>query len=205
MPLTNLEAAAGDAPAPPAPPRERILGVARDLFYRHGIHAVGVDAIAEAAGTNKMTLYRHFASKDELVAECLRRQAAEMEEARARISAAHAGDPLGELFAWLRHLGEYKTSEAHRGCAFVNAAIELPDRNHPARRVVEDYKRQARERLVTMCRNAALDDPELVADEIFLLCEGALVSLQSVGANGPAARLVEMLQGIVAGHACRGA
>ena len=55
-----------------------------------------------------------------------------------------------------------------------------------------------------MCRNAALDDPDLVADEIFLLCEGALVSLQSVGANGPAARLVEMLQGIVAGHACCG-
>ena len=54
------------------PPRERILAVAADLFYRHGIRAVGVEAIAEAAGTNKMTLYRHFASKDELVAEYLR-------------------------------------------------------------------------------------------------------------------------------------
>ena len=56
----------------PVPPRERILAVARELFYRRGIHAVGVDSIAEAAGTNKMTLYRHFASKDELVAACLR-------------------------------------------------------------------------------------------------------------------------------------
>ncbi|HUZ75828.1 MAG TPA: helix-turn-helix domain-containing protein [Stellaceae bacterium] len=205
MPLTSLELSVADAPAVSAPPRERILAVARDLFYRHGIHAVGVDAIAEAAGTNKMTLYRHFASKDELVAECLRRLAAEMDAARTRIAAAHAGDPLGELFAWLRFLGEYKTNEAHRGCAFVNTAIELPDRNHPARRVVEDYKRQARERLVTMCRSASLDDPDLVADEIFLLCEGALVSRQSVGPNGPAARLVEMLQGIVAGHACRSA
>ena len=54
------------------PPRERILVVAADLFYRHGIRAVGVEAIADAAGTNKMTLYRHFASKDELVAEYLR-------------------------------------------------------------------------------------------------------------------------------------
>ena len=54
------------------PPRERILAVAADLFYRHGIRAVGVEAIAEAAGTNKMTLYRHFASKDELVAAYLR-------------------------------------------------------------------------------------------------------------------------------------
>ena len=57
------------------PPRERLLAVAGDLFYRHGIRAVGVEAIAEAAGTNKMTLYRHFASKDELVAEYLRESA----------------------------------------------------------------------------------------------------------------------------------
>jgi len=57
------------------PPRERILATAVELFYRHGIRAVGVDSIAEAAGTNKMTLYRHFTSKDELVAEYLRRLA----------------------------------------------------------------------------------------------------------------------------------
>ena len=61
------------------PPRERILAVARELFYRRGIHAVGVDAIAEAASTNKMTLYRHFSSKDELVAACLRELVAEVE------------------------------------------------------------------------------------------------------------------------------
>ena len=63
------------------PPRERILAAAGDLFYRHGIRAVGVEAIAEAAGTNKMTLYRHFASKDELVAEYLRQSA----QARGRL------------------------------------------------------------------------------------------------------------------------
>ena len=60
-----------DAALPNArvPPRQRLLAAATELFYRHGIRAVGVDAIAEAAGTNKMTLYRHFSSKDELVAE----------------------------------------------------------------------------------------------------------------------------------------
>ena len=58
-------------------PRERILAASGDLFYRLGIRAVGVEAIAEAAGTNKMTLYRHFSSKDELVAEYLRRLAAD--------------------------------------------------------------------------------------------------------------------------------
>ena len=71
------------------PPRERILAVACDLFYRHGIKAVGVDAVAEAAGTNKMTLYRHFASKDELVAEYLRRLAGKASASWDKLAAAH--------------------------------------------------------------------------------------------------------------------
>src|SRR5438445_7004670 len=103
-----------------AAPRERILSSALDLFYRHGIHAVGVDAIAEAAATNKMTLYRHFVSKDLLIAECLRRVAAEFDTAWEENAKAHAGDPNAQLLAWLRHLGEFKLNLAERGCAFIN-------------------------------------------------------------------------------------
>jgi len=185
-----------------APPRERIIAVARDLFYRHGIHAVGVDAIAEAAATNKMTLYRHFESKDALIAECLKRRAGELDAAFEQIVAAHPGDPRGALMAYLRLLGEFKIAD--RGCAFANAAIELPDPNHPARRVVEEHKLRHRERLVALSRAVGLDDPDLVADEIFLLCEGARVSLQSVGPDGPASRLVEMLQAVISGHSAGG-
>src|SRR5258708_28835905 len=83
------------------PPRERILAVAADLFYRHGVKAVGVESIAEAAGTNKMTLYRHFASKDELVAEYLRRSAKKADAIWDALEAAHPGDPLAQLRAWL--------------------------------------------------------------------------------------------------------
>src|SRR5450755_2183888 len=79
------------------PPRERILAAARELFYRRGIHAVGVDAIAEAARTNKMTLYRHFASKDLLIAACLRELTREFDVAWEAIGAAHEGDPKGQL------------------------------------------------------------------------------------------------------------
>src|ERR1700745_3343740 len=71
-------------------PRERIVTAACDLFYRHGIRAVGVDAIAEAAGTNKMTLYRHFSSKDELIAECLRRVGAKADALWDRLAPPHA-------------------------------------------------------------------------------------------------------------------
>jgi AcrR family transcriptional regulator len=83
------------------PPRERILAVAADLFYRHGIRAVGVESIAEAAGTNKMTLYRHFASKDELVAEYLRRLANKASSSWDRLAAAQPGNPRAQLRGWL--------------------------------------------------------------------------------------------------------
>src|SRR5919197_2514447 len=76
------------------PPRARILAVAADLFYRHGIRAVGVEAIAEAAGTKKMTLYRHFASKDELVAEYLRCLAEKANSAWEKWAARHPAHPL---------------------------------------------------------------------------------------------------------------
>src|SRR5436853_6662320 len=84
------------------PPRERILAASGDLFYRLGIRAVGVEAIAEAAGTNKMTLYRHFSSKDELVAEYLRRLAAHAGKFWDDLAAAHPGDPRAQLRGWLQ-------------------------------------------------------------------------------------------------------
>src|SRR4029079_596547 len=79
------------------PPRERILAAAGELFYRNGIRAVGVDAIAEAAETNKMTLYRHFASKDELVAEYLRQCAKSEATGWDKLAARYPGDPLAQL------------------------------------------------------------------------------------------------------------
>ena len=81
-----------------------------DLFYRHGIRAVGVDAIAEAAGTNKMTLYRHFSSKDELVAEYLRQAAKGDAACWERLQAEHPGDALAQLRAWLNEMAEHVVS-----------------------------------------------------------------------------------------------
>jgi AcrR family transcriptional regulator len=187
------------------PPRERILAVARELFYRRGIHAVGVDAIAEAAGTNKMTLYRHFASKDELVAACLRELVAQIDAEWDAIAAAHPGDPKGELTAWLQHIGQWFTRESGRGCALANAAIELPDPDHPARHVIKEHKSSVRERLVGLCRDAGLRDPEAVASEVFLVCEGARVAAQSLGSDEPLRRLPALLNELVTERAPAGA
>jgi AcrR family transcriptional regulator len=185
------------------PPRERLLAVAAELFYRHGIRAVGVEAIAEAAGTNKMTLYRHFASKDELVAEYLRQAASAADHCWAALEEAHPGDPLAQVRAWLAEMADHLADAGERGCPLANAAVELPDKAHPARRVIEEYKVAQRNRLAHLCRSAGLRDPEMLADELHLLLEGARVTSQSVGADGLGARLTRMGEAMIAAHAPR--
>jgi AcrR family transcriptional regulator len=174
------------------PPRERILAAASDLFYRHGIRAIGVEAVADAAGTNKMTLYRHFSSKDELVAEYLRRLAAESDAVWNDLERRHPGDAKAQLGSWLEEMAGHIGNPDERGCALANAAIELPEKGHPARSVIETFKKQQRARLAALCRKAGLRQPELTADELFLLLEGARVSTQSEGHGGPGCSFVRM-------------
>jgi AcrR family transcriptional regulator len=182
------------------PPRERILMAASDLFYRQGIRAVGVEAIAEAAGTNKMTLYRHFSSKDELVAEYLRRLARDGSRLWDELEANHPGGPRAQLRGWLAAMQAHVLDTDQRGCALANAAVELPDKEHPARCVIEQYKTAQRDRLAALCGAAGVAEPELLADELFLLLEGAHVSAQSLGPTGPASRLVRMGEALIASH-----
>ena len=182
------------------PPRARLLAAAADLFYRHGIRAVGVEAIAEAAGTNKMTLYRHFDSKDELVAEYLRQAAKEADSCWGRFQAAHPGEPLAQLRVWLAEMAEHLANSDERGCALANAAVELPEKDHPARRVIEEFKVAQRGRLIDLCQAAGLTEPDMLADELYLLLEGARVTSQSVGAAGLGARLMRMGEAMIAAH-----
>ncbi|WP_460451404.1 TetR/AcrR family transcriptional regulator [Alsobacter sp. SYSU BS001988] len=177
-------------------PRDRILDTARDLFRKFGVKGIGVDAIAEAAGTNKMTLYRHFGSKDELIAECLRDQANMAAQKWAELEAAFPEDPLRRLREWVQ-LGAACAAVDSRGCDLANAAIELPDEDHPARRVIEDFKRSQRDRLASLCREVGAADPEMLADTLSLLVEGARVSRQSVGPAGPCSRFAQVAEAAI--------
>jgi AcrR family transcriptional regulator len=178
------------------PPRERILVAARELFYRHGLHSVGVEAIAEAALTNKMTLYRHFKSKDELIVTYVSQLAGEGDAVFARIMEGNPDDPQRRLDAWVDYVEDVLTNKFERGCALANAAVEL-DTAHPARAVIEAYKQRKRDRLVKLFKAARYRDPELLADEVFLLFEGARISIQC-GGKGPASRVVRMLRALLA-------
>lgn len=158
---------------------------------------MGVELIAEAAQTNKMTLYRHFKSKDELIVVYARELAAEGDAVWERLTAAFPQDAQKRLDAWVDYVEEILTNRSERGCALANAAVELQP-EHPARTVIEEYKQRKRDNLVGLFAAADYDDPERLADEVFLLFEGARISIQC-GGRGPALRVVRMLRDLLAG------
>ena len=92
--------------------------------------------------------------------------------ASAYEAADHPGDPSAQLRAWLKDMAAHVASGDERGCPLANAAVELPEKDHPARRVIEAFKTAQRERLVQLCAAAALAEPEMLADELFLLLGG---------------------------------
>jgi AcrR family transcriptional regulator len=195
-------ARAAERPLPPrpAPPRLRILAAASELFYRHGIRAVSVDAIAEAADTNKMTLYRHFPSKDALVAEYLRGLSAQAKDHWDAVAREFADDPAKQMQVWLESVAQCVTVDAERGCALANAAVELPEKDHPARAVIEEFKNGYCRKLTDLFRAAGLTEPQALAEEVFLLIEGARINIQEVGPGGPASRLVRMIEALIEAH-----
>ena len=178
-------------------PRERIVLTAREMFYHHGIRSVGIEAITEVAGTNKMTLYRHFGSKDDLIVECIQKAVAEGCNFWDELEGKYPGDPKAQLAAWVQNCAERLGSD-ERGCEMANAAVELAEEDHPARRVIEDAKKRFRGRLAELCERAGLEQPRMVADMLGLLLEGAKISRQSEGAEGPSARFKRMADEIIA-------
>jgi len=203
MSTHSVEKILHGGPAPLAakeqPPRERILAAAVDLFYSNGIHVVSVDQIAEAASSNKMTLYRHFKSKDELVAECARQCAREWEAEWKTNAAKFPGEPLRALKSWCREISECMTGE-ERGCFMANAAVELAQADHPARRVIEESKRAHRDAMVELAREAGFVEPEALGDSLFMTMEGARVCKQSVCEAKAADRLYAMLEALILTH-----
>ncbi len=157
------------------PAAEKVLRSASDLFYRNGIAATGVDTIVEHAGVSKRTLYNNFGGKDELVAAYLRdrdaRWCTSLEEITNRYE-----DPKERLLATFEAYGEWLVGDDYRGCAFINAASEIADPDHPARAVALSHKKRVQEHLASLAAQAGLHEPETLAEELLLLLEGAMVT-----------------------------
>jgi AcrR family transcriptional regulator len=173
--------------APKSRVRDRIFKTACGLFYRHGIRGVGVDMIASEAGTNKMSFYRAFHSKDELVAEYLRDQEREGWAWWDSIIAPHAGDPRAQVEALFDSHVARTCQKSSRGCAMANAAAEISDPDHPARVVVEQFKRELRRRFRQLAVDVGAHEAEALGDALMLLFEGSLLTrLTFDSQQGPA-------------------
>jgi AcrR family transcriptional regulator len=169
--------------------RDRVLKTAARLFQREGIRAVGVDRIAAEAGVGKMTLYRHFKTKDALVAATL--QSADG-PARAALAAAmqRAGDdPRARLLAPFVMLEPWFCGRGFHGCPFMNAGLELHDPGHPATAVAARHKAATRDVFAAAARDAGLGEVAAgdLADQLALLFDGAIAQAQ-MREPGPVAR-----------------
>jgi AcrR family transcriptional regulator len=180
--------------------RDRILETAGELFYARGIHCVGVDSIASEAGTNKMSLYRNFPSKEDLVAEYLREQEREYWSVWDATVEPYPGEPRRQLEALFdgflarakskaAEVGDCKVS---RGCALGNAAVEISAEDENLRGIVLAYKTELRRRLRKLARDAGASEPDALGDALMLLLEGGCYTLSTFhGTTGPIAAMAK--------------
>ena len=182
---------------------QRIFDSACELFYRRGVRAVGVDEIVAAAGVTKPSLYRSYASKDELVTACLEKYA---EDAWGQVDAilAEAGDdPRSRLRAFVGHYAAQMAQPGFRGCPMSNMAVEYPEPGHQGRTVAEECKVAFRERLVELTRQMPVREPEALADGLLLLIEGAYTTHHVFGTQGPAQALVRSADALIEAYSLR--
>jgi AcrR family transcriptional regulator len=201
-PKTVLVPATDPKPEDVAKPRarERILHTARELFYQRGIRAVGVDAIASEAGTNKMSFYRSFASKDELVAEYLRGEERDGWHYWDETIAKHAGKPRAQVEALFDVLVTNACQDGARGCPLANAAVEITEPDHPARPIIEEYKAETRRRFRRLARDIGAREPNALGDALMLLWEGSYLALLTLGQHGPVQGATKAARALIAAY-----
>ncbi len=158
--------------------RDKILETASDLFYKQGIRAVGVDLVVEKAGVAKTSLYRHFGTKDDLVAAFLERADLDFWSEWDRVTEQHADNARAELDAQLDWIGERAGQPDYRGCPQINVVAEFPDADHPARKVAKAHKRELRRRLKGIAERLNSTAPDELAGQLVVLVNGAFVSTQ---------------------------
>ena len=183
----------GRGTAAPEKPRagDRVFEVASDLFRNKGIRAVGVEAIVKTAGVAKISLYRSFASKDDLIVAYLNTVNATYWARVDERLARHDKHPRSQLRAYMAYIAESATTPGYRGCPFINYSAEFPDPSHPGHRVAEANRIEMRRRLVEWAKAMKATHPSKLADGLLLLIEGAYASSQTLGGpKGPAAALV---------------
>ena len=165
------------------------MRVASELFYRDGIRATGIDLVAAQAGVAPTTLYRLFASKDDLVAAYVKQCSTNYRTRLIAASSAATGTPSERILAVFDAFTDEVMSETCRGCPFLMVLAEFPDPNHAAHANAVGHKAWLRglfhELVDELAEATTLHDPAALAEQLSLVAEGIYGSVQSLGATGP--------------------
>jgi len=178
MAKTEVTATTGEKSPPvgKVPMRERIIDAATQLFYAQGLHAVSAEKIIALVGITKVTFYRHFPSKDDLIVAYLERRA-EWERSAVLTVRQMTGDDVPSVFRIIAEaIGAESCSPGFRGCPFINAAAEYPDARHPIRQVVDAHRRWFKDTIEELLDEIDVPNAAEVADELVMLRDGAMVS-----------------------------
>jgi len=179
---------------------DRINEAALELFYKRGVRAVGVEEIVTHAGVTKPSLYRAYASKDELIGAYVEQSGAAMLERFDAIVGKWPDNPRAALLAWFEALSDRAVLPAYRGCGVSNSVVEFPAMQHPARLAALDNKQALRKRLRELCRQMNARKPKALADSLMLIMEGAFITGQLFGEDGPAGAAARAAETLIDGH-----
>jgi AcrR family transcriptional regulator len=171
--------------------RSRLIETATELFYQEGIRAIGIDTVVARSGVSKSSLYRTFASKDELIAAFAEEQNRRFWRWWDEIIQRHAGEPRRQITALLEGIGDQIASPQFRGCPFINLATEFPDRQHPGTAIACTNKREMRRRLRALARALGARDPHRLGDQLALVIDGSYGHAVTLGPDGLRRELVD--------------
>jgi AcrR family transcriptional regulator len=161
---------------PQATTNTRILNAAARLFYRRGIRAVSVDEVAAEASVTKVTVYKHYRAKDQLLAACLHALDERFFTWFMHEVEASTDDPQHRLLAVFDVLDQWFRRRDFRGCAFINATVEMASPDHPAGEAVMAHKTRCRQYFRALAEAAGMEDPDAISDQWMLLTEGATIT-----------------------------
>ncbi|MGN8048181.1 TetR/AcrR family transcriptional regulator [Curtobacterium sp. 22159] len=184
--------------------RDRLIEAASELFYADGVRAVSVDRVIERAGTTKVTFYRHFKSKDELVVAHLERCAAQEREGIgvAIESAQGDADRTFELIAGT--FGAMANDAGFRGCPFINAAAEFPDPESAVRQTVNQHRSWCKDTFEEIVQPLHLPDSTGTAADLMLLRDGAMVAGSLDGEASVAASFLRSSRALISAAVAQG-
>jgi AcrR family transcriptional regulator len=172
------EPAHADEPAEPSKPsaaRSRILLTADRPFYADGIRAVGVDRVVAESQVTRVTFYRHFPSKDDLIVAYLAARSWRERQRLETIRAAHPGDPRAVLGAVVAVVVEESRSPGFRGSPYVNAAAEYSDLEHPVRRIVAEHRAWFHGAMAALLEEIGHPRVDAASDQLVMLYDGAMI------------------------------